>query len=257
MGLRFQKRLRVSSGIRLNGSMSGVSSSIGTRGAWLTFGRRGIRATLGIPGTGLSYSTVLRGQSQRSKPGNLLYTEVLAISGATGWQLHSWWWFGGLLFSFMVVLSIRSLQTPLILVLSGGWAYLAYLLGAPTHPGSDQPLSVNGLLWAVGVFVVALLCHWVSLQRHREGLGLDRAAPVPETEPESSELGSAEPTNLTEKCAVRMRDERFEVSVHRESAGLWRVVGYCGPELIRSTGCSKEDALERWQQSVRGRDAGC
>lgn len=256
MGLRFQKRLRVSPGIRLNASMGGVSTSIGTRGAWLTFGRRGIRSTVGIPSTGISYSTVLRDRSQRSRPGGLLYTEVLAISVATGWQLHSWWWFGGLLFGFMIALSVRSLQMLLMLVLSGGWAYLGYFLGTPDHPGSGQPLSVNGLLWAGGVFVFALLCHRVSLQRHRDNLGINRAAPALETEPEISELANAEPSNLTQKRAVSMRGERLEVSVHRESTRVWRAVGYCGPELIRSTGRSEEDALERWQESVRVRNGG-
>jgi hypothetical protein len=41
----------------MNLSKSGVSASIGTRGAWLTFGRNGTRTTVGIPGTGISYTT--------------------------------------------------------------------------------------------------------------------------------------------------------------------------------------------------------
>ena len=43
-------------GLRLNLSKSGVSASVGRRGSWLTFGPRGTRATVGIPGTGLSYT---------------------------------------------------------------------------------------------------------------------------------------------------------------------------------------------------------
>jgi len=57
MGFRFRRTLRVLPGVRLNVSKSGVSTSIGGRGAWFTFGRRGVRTTAGIPGTGLSYTT--------------------------------------------------------------------------------------------------------------------------------------------------------------------------------------------------------
>ncbi len=39
MGLRFQKRIRLFTGLRINLSKSGVSASIGRRGAWLTGGR--------------------------------------------------------------------------------------------------------------------------------------------------------------------------------------------------------------------------
>jgi hypothetical protein len=53
MGFRFRRSFRL---IPAQPSKSGVSTSIGTRGAWLTIGRRGARATVGIPGTGLSYT---------------------------------------------------------------------------------------------------------------------------------------------------------------------------------------------------------
>jgi Protein of unknown function (DUF4236) len=62
MGFRFSRRIRILPGLRLNLSKSGVSTSIGGRGAWLTFGKRGTRATVGLPGTGLSYSTTVAPQ---------------------------------------------------------------------------------------------------------------------------------------------------------------------------------------------------
>ena len=64
MGFRFSRRIRIAPGIRLNLSKSGVSTSIGGRGAWLTFGRRP-RATISLPGTGLSYSQTLGGPPSR------------------------------------------------------------------------------------------------------------------------------------------------------------------------------------------------
>jgi hypothetical protein len=56
LGFRFQRRFKVLPGLRLNASKSGVSTSVGTKGAWFTFGPRGTRSTVGLPGTGLSYT---------------------------------------------------------------------------------------------------------------------------------------------------------------------------------------------------------
>jgi hypothetical protein len=56
MGFRFHRSIRLFPGVRLNLSKSGVSTSIGRPGAWFTFGPRGTRTTVGLPGTGLSYT---------------------------------------------------------------------------------------------------------------------------------------------------------------------------------------------------------
>ena len=45
MGLRFQKRIRVLPGVRVNVGLRGVSTSVGVRGASLTFGKRGTHRT--------------------------------------------------------------------------------------------------------------------------------------------------------------------------------------------------------------------
>jgi hypothetical protein len=57
MGWRFYRRIKILPGITLNFSKSGPSISIGRRGAHFTFGSRETRETLGIPGTGVSYTT--------------------------------------------------------------------------------------------------------------------------------------------------------------------------------------------------------
>ena len=54
-GLRFQKRLRILPGLRINLSKSGASASMGPRGADVNIGRNGVTTNAGIPGTGLSY----------------------------------------------------------------------------------------------------------------------------------------------------------------------------------------------------------
>src|SRR6476659_3454043 len=60
MGFRFRKSVGFGVG-RLNLSKSGASLSVGGRGNVVTLGRRGVRHTVGIPGTGLSYSHKLGG----------------------------------------------------------------------------------------------------------------------------------------------------------------------------------------------------
>ena len=56
MGLRLFRRIKIAPGITLNLSKSGLSASAGVRGAHVTLGPRGVRRTVGIPGTGISYS---------------------------------------------------------------------------------------------------------------------------------------------------------------------------------------------------------
>ena len=48
MGLRFTRRVSLIPGLRMTLSKHGVSASVGHRGAWLTVGPRGHRATLGV-----------------------------------------------------------------------------------------------------------------------------------------------------------------------------------------------------------------
>jgi hypothetical protein len=61
--LRFRRRLRIAKGLHLNLSKSGTSISVGGRDASVNFGKRGTRTTVGLPGTGLSY-TQIHGKSQ-------------------------------------------------------------------------------------------------------------------------------------------------------------------------------------------------
>lgn len=58
-GLRFQKRLQVLPGVRINLSKSGASASVGPRGADVNIGPHGVTTNAGIPGTGISYRSKL------------------------------------------------------------------------------------------------------------------------------------------------------------------------------------------------------
>ena len=56
MGFRFQKRIRIFPGVRLNISKSGLSTSLGGKGLTVNLKGNKVKTTVGIPGTGLSYS---------------------------------------------------------------------------------------------------------------------------------------------------------------------------------------------------------
>ncbi len=55
MGFRFQKRISLLPGIRLNLSKSGVSVTVGKPGLSVNLGKDGTSGSVGLPGTGLSY----------------------------------------------------------------------------------------------------------------------------------------------------------------------------------------------------------
>lgn len=66
MGIRFRKRIKILPGVHINLSRSGVSTSLGVRGASITKGHGKTRTNLGIPGSGISHNTV----TTDAKPNN-------------------------------------------------------------------------------------------------------------------------------------------------------------------------------------------
>lgn len=54
---RFYRRRQIFPGVRVNLSASGPSLSFGVRGAHVTLGRRGVTRTVGIPGSGLYWTS--------------------------------------------------------------------------------------------------------------------------------------------------------------------------------------------------------
>jgi hypothetical protein len=96
MGFRFHRTVRLLPGLRLNLSKSGVSASIGTRGAWLTFGRKGTRTTVGLPGTGISYTRTSSAHEHQdvgappvraSRSWLVVLLVMLAIAAVVGWLI--------------------------------------------------------------------------------------------------------------------------------------------------------------------------
>ena len=64
MSVRFQHRVQLFPGVRLNFSSGSLSVTLGVPGASVNVGQRGSTLNLGIPGTGLSYRQRLGGPSQ-------------------------------------------------------------------------------------------------------------------------------------------------------------------------------------------------
>ncbi len=94
MGFRFQKRISILPGVRINLSKSGVSTSLGPRGADVNIGKDGVTANAGIPGTGLSYRQKVGGASagagattkKAGKGGVLAVLLVIGGLGVWGFQ---------------------------------------------------------------------------------------------------------------------------------------------------------------------------
>ncbi|HLQ13108.1 MAG TPA: DUF4236 domain-containing protein [Steroidobacteraceae bacterium] len=96
---RSRRSIRLLPGIRLNLGKRSTSISVGGRGAHVTFGGpRGTRTTVGLPGTGLSYTEVSKphqeaqeaaqepvpqGSTPRKWLWILLLTTALAMWGAS------------------------------------------------------------------------------------------------------------------------------------------------------------------------------
>lgn len=86
MGLRFHKALSIISGLRLNFSKSGPSLSVGGKGLTYNIGTKGTRTTVGLPGSGLSYSTSegYGGQKRSSSSTQRVLIMILMIALAYG-----------------------------------------------------------------------------------------------------------------------------------------------------------------------------
>jgi len=92
MSFRFQRRIKILPGLRLNVSKTGISWTAGTRGVSVTARDGKLTGNVGIPGTGLSHSKRLdlpesetdsqqaQAEPQRSgAPSWLLLVVVLAV----------------------------------------------------------------------------------------------------------------------------------------------------------------------------------
>jgi hypothetical protein len=80
MGFRFFRRIKIIPGVTLNLSKLGVSASLGVKGAHVTLGNGKERATVGIPGTGVSYT-----EQRRSSTSSGLLLVLFVVIALAVW----------------------------------------------------------------------------------------------------------------------------------------------------------------------------
>jgi hypothetical protein len=68
MGWRFRKCVRIVKGLWMNLSKRGGSLSAGSHGLTANISKKGVRETVGLPGSGISYQTRRVGTSQAHRP---------------------------------------------------------------------------------------------------------------------------------------------------------------------------------------------
>lgn len=90
MPWRFRRSVKILPGVRWNIGKKGSSVTIGGRGLKTTMGHGKVRQTVGIPGTGLSYTST-SSSKKRSKsaccPLALLLLPFFAIQGIFKWLI--------------------------------------------------------------------------------------------------------------------------------------------------------------------------
>ncbi len=99
MPLRFRRRIKIIPGVHLNVSRSGISTSIGVRGASMTFGKRGTYTNVGVPGTGVSWRN--RVDAPHSQSSSVPATSEVVAPTIIHHHLH--WWKLAVFFVTMVL----------------------------------------------------------------------------------------------------------------------------------------------------------
>lgn len=105
MGWRFRRSIKIFPGIRLNLSRSGVSTSVGVRGAHVTIGHGQVRKTVGIPGTGLSYSATQSTHHAHQEARSEGETQPVTVSLSKGRAWRGWVWIA-LIFAMIVIATL-------------------------------------------------------------------------------------------------------------------------------------------------------
>lgn len=59
MPVRFRRTFKILPGVKVNVSKGGISFTVGTKGYHLNFSNRGVRQTVGLPGSGLSQTSYI------------------------------------------------------------------------------------------------------------------------------------------------------------------------------------------------------
>ncbi|MDO6722628.1 DUF4236 domain-containing protein [Celeribacter halophilus] len=177
MGVRFRKSIKVAPGVRLNVSKSGVSTTVGVRGASVNVGKQGVYGNAGIPGTGLSVREKLKKPKPNPKPSpksakgskaperlqkasmSVADTAASAQSDQAALCLRFWEGY----FTRGLRRSRRSYAAATV-----AWVVVLFLaiVSIALGPEPDSTASALMFMFALLVYVWAQL--WISIQRARD-----------------------------------------------------------------------------------------
>lgn len=112
MGLRFRKSIKIAPGVKLNLNKKSTSVTLGGKGVHYTVNSKGKRtASVGIPGTGLSYSESSGGTKKKKSSGSSSMqpkqTTPQNTSEANGGKKNKWW-----VWVIIAVLAIGIIGSP-------------------------------------------------------------------------------------------------------------------------------------------------
>lgn len=105
MGFRFQKRIRLLPGIRLNLSKTGASVTVGKTGLSVNLSKDGATGNVGIPGTGLAYREKISSSSMQAQELAPIEQEDEAHSSVGGAGIWKWLFFAALLMIIVLIAS--------------------------------------------------------------------------------------------------------------------------------------------------------
>jgi hypothetical protein len=120
MALRFRRRVKLLPGVHLNISRSGISTSVGVRGASLTFGKRSTYLNTGLAGTGISWRGRLpENSSTHDAAGGAVPATVHPIQGTP--KIHHLHWWTVILFIAAMVGAVSTKSSLVLGVFWFGW----------------------------------------------------------------------------------------------------------------------------------------
>lgn len=122
MGFRFHKSFKVAPGIRINVGKKSAGLSLGKKGARVSINTKGHkRATVGIPGTGLSYSTSLNNKKSATKRSKNTIAKKYPSINTVSKQVSIWPLLLGVLFIISGVAAMpKDIGNAIFMILVGG-----------------------------------------------------------------------------------------------------------------------------------------
>lgn len=117
MGLNIRRSIKIGKHTKLNISKSGLGISTGTKGARVSIGPHGVRKTIGIPGTGISYT-----KQQNFKKRNKIQQISKNPPGSVAFSI-----FVGFIV-FLCVIKALSFKATAILIGIGFITFIAYTI---------------------------------------------------------------------------------------------------------------------------------